>query len=173
MDWLPSGLILKDPVWIVFFGSTWEMAHSISSTRALQAVWSRDGTHIKTAVCICANQRAKQSHAYRHTSCPVLVWPPGWSSGGETEPKTTAERLPSSCAYRSQHTFDHIIRLTHRTFLLISEQQLDLRLENDVQTQRAQFVNFSLNLRVPGRDSRSHLLRFSTLFHHIRWNVVT
>lgn len=172
MDWLPSGLILKDPVWIIFFGSTWEMAHSISSTRALQAVRSRVRT-IRTAVCICANQRAKRWHTYRHTSCPVLVWPPGWSSGGETEPKTTAERLPSSCTYGSRHTFDHIIRLTHQTFSLISEQQLDLRLENDVQTRRAQFGNFSLNLRVPGRDCRSHLLRCSTLFHHIRWNVVT
>lgn len=37
MDWLPSGLILNDPVWIIFFGSIWEMAQSISSTRALQA----------------------------------------------------------------------------------------------------------------------------------------
>lgn len=39
MDWLPSGLILNDPAWMVFLGSTWEMAHSISSTTALHAAW--------------------------------------------------------------------------------------------------------------------------------------
>ena len=38
IDWLPSGLILNDPVWMVFFGSTLEIAHSISSTRARHAI---------------------------------------------------------------------------------------------------------------------------------------
>lgn len=76
------------------------MAQSISSTRALQAVRGREGTRISTD--LCANQRAKRTHAYRHTSCPVLVWPPGRSSGGGREAKTTptAEHLPSSCACR-------------------------------------------------------------------------
>lgn len=36
-DWLPSGLILNDPVWIIFLGSTCDMAQSISSTNALHA----------------------------------------------------------------------------------------------------------------------------------------
>lgn len=87
------------------------MAHSISSTRALQAVWGQRGDAHQ--VCLCANQRAKRTHAhtYRHISCPVLVWPPGRSSGGETEPQTpwTAEHLPSSCAWGlTAQVFDHI-----------------------------------------------------------------
>lgn len=36
-DWLPSGLIRKEPIWMVFLGSTWAISHSSSSTRALQA----------------------------------------------------------------------------------------------------------------------------------------
>lgn len=44
MDWLPSGLILNDPVWVVFLGSTWEMAHSISSTRARHATMNNNNT---------------------------------------------------------------------------------------------------------------------------------
>lgn len=167
MDWLPSGLILKDPVWIIFFGSTWEMAHSISSTRALQAVWSRDGTHIKTAMCIV--QIKEQSGRTHTATLHVLSLSGRLDEAQEVKQKQRRQQSAFPHLAPTGHStyFDHITRLTHQT-LLISEQQLDLRLENDVLTQRAQFVNFSLNLRVPGRDSRSHRLRFSTLFHHIR-----
>lgn len=69
MDWLPSGLILKDPVWITFLGSIWEMAHSISSTRALQAAGGgREDTHIRIFLLICAAQictHTSTSHVLR------------------------------------------------------------------------------------------------------------
>lgn len=66
MDWLPSGLILKDPVWIIFFGSIWEMAHSISSTRALQAAW-RKHTHTSEFIVFIVEQTGERG-GHGHTS---------------------------------------------------------------------------------------------------------
>lgn len=73
MDWLPSGLILKDPVWITFLGSIWEMAHSISSTRALQAAGGgAEKTHISGFFCLFARHR--YAHIPPHLmSCACLA----------------------------------------------------------------------------------------------------
>lgn len=67
MDWLPSGLILKDPVWIIFFGSIWEMAHSISSTRALQAAWRKHTHTSEFNVLIVEQTRVRGGHGHTST----------------------------------------------------------------------------------------------------------
>lgn len=42
------------------------MAHSISSTRALQAVWGREGTHIKSAF-VQIKERSGRTHTHTAT----------------------------------------------------------------------------------------------------------
>lgn len=192
MDWLPSGLILKDPVWIIFFGSTWEMAHSISSTRALQAAGSTEDTRQDffpsnvTHNVLIRGRRNK--HIPPHLmSCPCLA---AWLKLRRRHTSTLdASRSAASLILHlkkaqisPQHRLKHrplqqqtLRRRTRELAGNVSATQLATFMSDRYNSEQrlthgnTRFDNFSFNLQVSGSASRDHLtLRFSTLFHRIR-----
>lgn len=185
MDWLPSGLILKDPVWIIFFGSTWEMAHSISSTKALQAAGSTEDTRqdFFLSTYDVLNGGGETNIPPHLMSCPCLA---AWLKFRRRQTSThDASRSGASLILHLKAQISPHHRLTHQ---LPQQHKHTRELAGNVSatqlaafvsdrynsTQRlthgnTRFVNFSFNLQVSGSASRDHLtLRFSTLFHRIR-----
>lgn len=149
------------------------MAHSISSTRALQAAGEgEEDTHTHQDFSACL--RGADMHTYLHISCLALVWPPGWSSGGGTAPRTTwtTGHLPSSCTYRFDHITGWHINRQSKEANLRAAQIFRLPWVQVYSDTKHVFFNFSFNSQVPDRVSPRHLyafLRSSITFGEIWW----